>query len=137
MWRLFSLEHDFTNFAFLWTKFGRVHIFLKLLSCYLSSLLTIYTCCFQFNDWNYCESFCDAYLILCLYIRLNTTCYINGLPISDRRLLFRHWLSTTVLWDIITLFPFDVSILGDYFLLSKVIDTILLKKEIVALCGSP
>ena len=89
---------------------GRFHIVLKLISCYFSAMCTIYTCIFLYNEWHCAEAFCDAYLILCLYIRLNTTVYINGLAVSDRSMLLYHWFSTTVLWDFITLFPFDVSL---------------------------
>ena len=110
-WRICCLEHDLTNFTFLWSRLGRVYVFLKLFSCYISACLALNQFVFLKLPHTFpIIALFDAYLVLCLYVRLNTTVYIDSLAISDRKLLFRNWLRTTSFWDAVTLLPFEVSV---------------------------
>ena len=55
----------------------------------------------------FCSLF-DTFLILAWYLKINTTIYLDGVAVSDRRMILRSWLSSTSLWDGITLIPFEV-----------------------------
>ena len=54
-------------------------------------------------------AFCDSYLIIDWYLRINLLIYIDGVAVTDRRMLLKHWLNTRILWDVATLFPFEAS----------------------------
>ena len=63
----------------------------------------------------------DVYLLLEWYIRINTIMYINGVAVTDRRILLQNWVKTKILWDVITLFPFEVSLTLNMFVMNLVL----------------
>ena len=59
---------------------------------------------------------CDVYLIFYWYLTLNTPVYINGVNVSDRRLIIADRMKTRMFWDVMTLFPFEVKALMIFFI---------------------
>ena len=105
LWKWCSMELDISPY----TKLGFTFLIMRMIALYISFWLVSMQCMLMSVDYTFkMISFFDAYLVMDWYLRINNLLYINGVMVTDRRLLFKNWLSSRIVWDILTLFPFEV-----------------------------
>ena len=99
------MEHDFSAY----TTLGVACKIMRLIALYVSVFFT----CIQVFLLSVAPDFhivtvCDVYLIIFFYLSLNLPTFINGVLVTDRRYILSDKLRTTLFWEVMTHFPFEV-----------------------------
>ena len=105
-WKWFFLEHDITPYS----RIGSAIMIGRTIALWFSAYFTILQCLtLSVHEAFALVTLFDVYLLLDWYIRINSLIYIDGVAVTDRRIVLQDWIKTKSFWDIITLCPFDVS----------------------------
>ena len=100
------MELDFSPY----NKVGSTFLILRMVALLVSTwFVTIQCSLLSVAPEFKVVTFCDAYLILDWYIKINMLVYVDGNGVTCRRLLFKNWVKLWIFLDILTLFPFEVS----------------------------
>ena len=100
------MELDFSPY----NKIGSTFLILRMVALFVSTWFVSIQCFLLSIAPEFkVVTFCDAYLILDWYIKINMLEYVDGNGVTCRRLLFKNWVKRRIFWDILTVFPFEVS----------------------------
>ena len=113
-WKCCCLEYNRSPYS----RLGITLIITRMITLYVSAYFVLLQCMLYSVETGFkiVILVCDVYLIFYWYLTLNTPVYINGVNVSDRRLIIADRMKTRMFWDVMTLFPFEVKALMIFFI---------------------